>query len=115
MTEDKIREEYRKCVESFDYFKDKYAEKWSIKDAKKGDILFLKEKNLIFIFRERNYEKINYYALLNKFGVLVLSWFIQEGVDTIIPATQEQSNLILNTISNCKDTAFVLDLIKKKY
>lgn len=88
---------------------------WNIKDAKKGDILFLKEKNLIFIFRESSYSKIRYYALLNRFGVLVLNCFYITGADTIIPATQEQSNLILNTISNCKDTAFVLDLIKKGY
>lgn len=87
----------------------------NIKDAKKGDILFIKENNIIFIFREYVYGRIKHYALLNRWGLIALSWFDWNRRYTIVPATDEQKDLLLNTISKCKDFTFVLDLVKKGY
>ena len=86
--------------------------KWTIEDAKEGDVLFMDNgaSNCIFIYKSFNNGIINKYASYNKFGFESEHYLVlNDGY--VIPATKEQRDTLIKAMS---DAGYTFDFEKKE-
>jgi hypothetical protein len=113
-----------KTVDSFGYSFDEYytipfmyedlLSKWTLQDAKDGDVLYSLDSNLPFIYKERNdYEQATAYCGLNIYGKFFV-WGTKDCVITLsnyVPATKEQCDTLMKAMA---DAGYTFDFDKKE-
>ena len=98
---------------SIDYVNYAY-DKWTIQDAKDGDVLYSLDSNQPFIYKKRNYyEQATAYCGLNMYGKFFV-WSTKDCTITLnnyVPATKEQRDALMKAMN---DAGYEWDVEKKE-